>query len=104
MRLEAHIPDVIRHTALRSPDFPPPLDAYARAAAIIQPPALSVYRGTRVAVAAFAALAGGTEVDRNKSGDVYRLAADAVGSVAALADRSLGRSAQQMLALQGARK
>ena len=39
MRLEAHIPDVIRHTALRSPDFPPPLDAEARAAAIIQPPA-----------------------------------------------------------------
>ena len=43
--LEAHIPDVIRHTALRSPDFPPPLDACARAAAIVQPPAGLVYRG-----------------------------------------------------------
>ena len=26
MRLEAHVPDVIRHTALRSSDFPPPAD------------------------------------------------------------------------------
>ena len=25
MRLEAHVPDVIRHTALRSSDFPPPV-------------------------------------------------------------------------------
>ena len=28
-RLEAAVPDVIRHTALRSPDFPPPRDAPA---------------------------------------------------------------------------
>jgi hypothetical protein len=27
MCLEAHVPDVIRHTALRSPDFPPPPNA-----------------------------------------------------------------------------
>ena len=27
VRLEAHIPDVIRHTALRSSDFPPPVSA-----------------------------------------------------------------------------
>jgi hypothetical protein len=35
------VPDVIRHTALRSSDFPPPPDAQrtARKAAIIQPPA-----------------------------------------------------------------
>ena len=26
VRLKAHIPDVIRHTALRSSDFPPPVD------------------------------------------------------------------------------
>jgi len=44
LRLEAQIPDVIRHTALRSPDFPPPPGALAwfdraREAAIIQPPA-----------------------------------------------------------------
>jgi len=37
--LDAHIPDVIRHTALRSPDFPPPPDSEPREAAIIQPPA-----------------------------------------------------------------
>ena len=43
LRLEAQIPDVIRHTALRSPDFPPPPDACARKAAIIQPPAASLY-------------------------------------------------------------
>jgi len=40
LRLQAQIPDVIRHTALRSPDFPPPRNACAREAAIIQPPAL----------------------------------------------------------------
>ena len=28
LRLEAEIPDVIRHTALRSSDFPPPSDAF----------------------------------------------------------------------------
>jgi hypothetical protein len=42
MRLHAHLPDVIRHTALRSSDFPPPLDACTREAAIIQPPALLI--------------------------------------------------------------
>ena len=42
MSLEAHIPDVIRHTALRSPDFPPPPDGEPREAAIIQPPAFAV--------------------------------------------------------------
>ena len=42
--LEAQIPDVIRHTALRSPDFPPPPDGGLREAAIIQPPAWLVYR------------------------------------------------------------
>ncbi len=42
LRLEAQIPDVIRHTALRSPDFPPPPDACARKAAIIQPPAAPI--------------------------------------------------------------
>ena len=31
LRLEAQIPDVIRHTALRSPDFPPPPDGSSRA-------------------------------------------------------------------------
>ena len=30
MCLEAHIPDVIRHTTLRSPDFPPPPQAHAQ--------------------------------------------------------------------------
>jgi len=50
LRLEAQIPDVIRHTALRSPDFPPPPDGagllkdQAREAAIVQPPANSLYR------------------------------------------------------------
>jgi hypothetical protein len=43
LRLEAQIPDVIRHTALRSPDFPPPPDACTRKAAIIQPPAALLY-------------------------------------------------------------
>jgi len=38
-RLEATVPDAIRHTALRSPDFPPPPDGDPREAAIIQPPA-----------------------------------------------------------------
>jgi len=28
--LETSVPDVIRHTALRSSDFPPPLDALRR--------------------------------------------------------------------------
>jgi hypothetical protein len=41
-RLEATVPDVIRHTALRSPDFPPPPGSELREAAIIRPPALSV--------------------------------------------------------------
>ena len=40
-RLNARVPDVIRHTALRSPDFPPPAYAHARPAAIIRPPASS---------------------------------------------------------------
>ena len=39
--LDAPIPDVIRHTALWSSDFPPPLDTRARAAATIRPPARS---------------------------------------------------------------
>ena len=34
------VPDVIRHTALRSSDFPPPLDGEPREAAIVRPPAL----------------------------------------------------------------
>ena len=39
--LEASVPDVIRHTALRSSDFPPPPNALRRrAAAIIRPPAV----------------------------------------------------------------
>src|ERR1035437_2376728 len=42
--LEAQIPDVIRHTALRSPDFPPPP---LREAAIVQPPAGGDYTGPR---------------------------------------------------------
>ena len=48
--LEANIPDVIRHTALRSSDFPPPANALpvsrqkrTKPAAIIQPPAHTVY-------------------------------------------------------------
>ena len=42
--LDAWVPDVIRHTALRSSDFPPPPDGKPREAAIIRPPALpSVY-------------------------------------------------------------
>ena len=41
-RLEAAVPDVIRHTALRSSDFPPPADTCAPPAAIIQPPAGSI--------------------------------------------------------------
>jgi hypothetical protein len=36
MRLEAHVPDVIRHTALRSSDFPPPFNAEAKTAATAQ--------------------------------------------------------------------
>ncbi len=47
--LDAAIPDVIRHTALRSSDFPPPFDACARTAAAVQPPAPSVYPGRFVA-------------------------------------------------------
>ena len=41
---EKQAPDVIRHTALRSSDFPPPLDTYcyAREAAIARPPACSI--------------------------------------------------------------
>ena len=49
-RLYATVPDVIRHTALRSPDFPPPPNGEPREAAIIQPPARSIVR-QRVAVA-----------------------------------------------------
>ena len=37
--LEAGIPDVIRHTALRSSDFPPPLDPLARASGSDHPAA-----------------------------------------------------------------
>jgi len=40
LRLETQAPDVIRHTALRSSDFPPPPDGKPREAAIIRPPAL----------------------------------------------------------------
>ena len=32
MGLDAHVPDVIRHTALRSSDFPPPADSRLREA------------------------------------------------------------------------
>ena len=40
--LEAQIPGVTRHTALRSPDFPPP-PWQATEAAIVQPPADQLY-------------------------------------------------------------
>jgi hypothetical protein len=40
-RLATRIPDVIRHTALRSSDFPPPPDSELREAAIVRPPAHS---------------------------------------------------------------
>jgi hypothetical protein len=43
-RLHAAVPDVIRHTALRSPDFPPPPNGEPREAAIVQPPARSIVR------------------------------------------------------------
>ena len=50
MCLEAHIPDVIRHTALRSPDFPPPDNSRSRArqrsSSRLQ---VSVYQWARVA-------------------------------------------------------
>ena len=42
--LYAPVPDVIRHTALRSPDFPPPTNGEPREAAIVQPPARSIVR------------------------------------------------------------
>ena len=44
--LELAVPDVIRHTALRSSDFPLPPDGAPPGAAIIRPPAqLQVYQG-----------------------------------------------------------
>jgi len=45
MGFEAHVPDVIRHTALRSSDFPPPADiAYAK------PPAATARSSCQVLV------------------------------------------------------
>ncbi len=50
-RLQASLPDVIRHTALRSSDFPPPANAACATepAAIVRPPAsLSLSQGKDV--------------------------------------------------------
>ena len=38
MRLQAHVPDVIRHTALRSSDFPPPVVPRLRESLRQRPP------------------------------------------------------------------
>ena len=66
-RLEAAVPDVIRHTALRSSDFPPPPNTlWVKAAAIIQPPAPLQCSSGGVSKAA-QAFPSGAEAHRNSS-------------------------------------
>ena len=51
MGFEAHVPDVIRHTALRSSDFPPPADTVSRASGSDRPvllPGSSVPRNKHI--------------------------------------------------------
>ena len=55
--LDAPVPDVIRHTALRSSDFPLPVSLCSSPAAIAQPPAVTII--SRQGVPAFHVLCEG---------------------------------------------
>ena len=99
LHLEAQIPDVIRHTALRSPDFPPPRPASASEAAIIQPPAGLVYPGTE----SIRRLIRMVEVHRHRRVDTHCAAVHPVRSITPTPNRILRSPPKQVVAAQHTR-
>jgi hypothetical protein len=100
LHLEAQIPDVIRHTALRSPDFPPPRPACASEAAIIQPPASPVYPGT----APINPLTASVEVNCHNRRRIHRASIHAIWPIPPAPDGIQRRPAQQPVAAQYAHR